>query len=286
MITDSLKRDFKLFVDENMTIAGFMRFLKYHTEAIVLLNDIYSDDYSFLIHMSDEAIHKKYDSIDKDVDSPEYSDCMYSLYCFMNIVEEDDDRAQEIRSFVKGFTNILSFQAGIPNVCNIRIGDEFDNCWLDAVQDRNTGIYEYDSALDEYNVFVDDGDDYNDTFNEIIISMPLSLWSYEDIKELYAYISREFHYEKRNASYSFDSDNDLSDVDIELSNSLYGISIYNKCFNGNDCLIIKIAQQQEEASIYQALNTLLKTDLTPFMVRSIHKIISVSQLKESSTAPK
>ena len=286
MITDSLKRDFKIFVDEDMTIAGFMLFLKYHTEAIMLLNNIYCDDYGFLAHMSDEAIHKKYDLIDKDVDSPEYSDCMYSLYCFMNIVEEDNDMAQEIRSFVKGFSNILSFQAGIPNVCNIRIGDEFDNCWLNAVQDRNTGVYEYDSALNEYYAFVDDGDDYNDTFSEIKISMPLNIWSYEDIKELYAYISREFHYEKRNASYSFDNDNYLSVVDCELSNSLYGISIYNKCFNGNDCLIIKIAQQQEEASIYQALNTLLKTDLTPFMVRSIHKIISVSQLKVSSTKPK
>lgn len=284
MISDSVKRDFKIYLDEDMTITGFMIFLKYHIEARLLLKDGWGDDYDFLETMSDEAIHKKYDQIEKDVDSSAHSDCIFSLYCFMYCIEEDDGAAQEIRSFVKGFTSIFTFKAGIPNVCNIHIGDKPDDCWIDAVQDRNTGVYDFDSALDAYYAFVDFDYNDNDTINEIKISVPYNEWSYEDLKELYSYISREFPYEKRNASYSFDKKNYLSDIEITLSNSLYGIAIYNEEYNGIKNIIIKITQQHNEPTIYKALNILLTAELTPLVVSSIHKIIANYKAKNNKNS--
>ena len=53
-------------------------------------------------------------------------------------------------SFIKGFSVLFGFDFGIPNVCHIRIGNEIEDGWLNAVQDRNTGDYEFDRALSEY----------------------------------------------------------------------------------------------------------------------------------------
>ena len=178
-------------------------------------------------------------------------------------------------SFIKGFSVLFGFDFGIPNVCRIRIGDEIEDGWHNAVQDRNTGDYEFDRALSEYRAFVDCDLDYGDTVKEILITLPFSDWNYEDIKSLYAYTSKEFLYETRNASYSFDNDNDLSEVDILLSNSLYEISIFDKERDGHKYLKIMISQKREDATIYQALNTLVTIDENnPIVFSTLKEILA------------
>lgn len=161
-------------------------------------------------------------------------------------------------------------------MCHIRIGNEIEDGWLNAVQDRNTGDYEFDRALSEYYAFVDCDLDYGDTVKEILIILPFFDWNYENVKALYAYTSKEFHYETRNASYSFDNDNDLSEVDILLSNFLYEISIFDEERDGHKYLKIRISQKREDVNIYQAINTLVTIDENNSMVFSTLKEILAS----------
>ena len=189
--------------------------------------------------------------------------------------DKDDAQPEKTSVFLKGFQYILDFQAGIPNVCNMRIGNTIDDWWPDALQDKNTGDEDIDLNLHKYDAFVEPilGDYY--TVEKIIISMPLSDWSYEDIQKLYFYISQAFRYEDRNASYSYDTNNDLSEININLSNTLYNISIFNEETLGHAYLKIIIQRQNDNIPLYQALNTLVSLEKPDLRVcETVQEIIS------------
>lgn len=259
MLSDSFKQDFNQFLNSKHTAVDFMIFLKYHPEARNIIQN-YDKDYHYLEFMSEEEIHRIYDPLSHNLNPTDNFNYEFPLSCLMHAMEEDKDILDEAEKKARGFSVLLNFKAGIPNVCNIRIGDEFQESWTNAVEEGNTGDYDIDKAIDDYGALIECNLDYCETIHDITITLPFEEWSYEDVKALYAYISKEFYYDDRKASYSFDNDNGLSDTDIQLSNSLYGISIYKKTHYGRENLIIEVVQKREEATIYQALNTLAFND--------------------------
>lgn len=259
MLSESFKHDLNQFINSKHTAADFMVFLKHHPEARNILSTK-TGDYHDLEFLSEEEIHNRFDSLSNNLDPADNLDYDFDLACLIDAVEEDRELLSESENFVRDFSVILGFKIGIPNVCNIRIGDEFQESWTNAVEEGNTGDYDIDKAIDDYGALIECNLDYCETIHDITITLPFEEWSYEDIKALYAYISKEFYYDDRKASYSFDNDNELSDTDIQFSNTLYSISIYKKTHYGRENLIVEVVQKREEPTIYQALNTLAFDD--------------------------
>ena len=64
-------------------------------------------------------------------------------------------------------------------------------------------------------------------------------------------------------------------MDILLSNSLYEISIFDKERDGHKYLKIMISQKREDATIYQALNTLVTIDENnPIVFSTLKEILA------------
>lgn len=179
--------------------------------------------------------------------------------------------------YVKHFSPIFKFEYNIPNVCEIRIGEPADFQWQYAVEDRQTGDIGIDRVLDDYHAFVecDSEFEHDDYVSEIRMALPFMEWSYEDVKALYKYISKNFRFTSRNATYSFDENDYLSDVQIQLSNSLYEISIFNESHDGNESLMIKVSPKRKEHVIYQTLNELVALkEKDPLFMDTIDAILA------------
>lgn len=271
MLSEPFKQNLKYFVDSNGSIVDFMFLLKNHPEARDILRD-QGYDFDFLEFMTDEDIFHQYQPFSKGRLSEDVENGIM-LNILVYALEEDNAITGQSATFVNGFADVLSFKAGIPVVCDIMIGNEIENWVLDAVQEKNTGNFTTDCALSNYYAFIDCDFDCDETVNEIRIQLPFEDWDYENIKALYAYISRHFNYESRNATYSFDDDNEFSAVQIQLSNSLFGIHIESYSYEVHDYLRIRIVRKREDSKIYQALNTLLTSDETDDFVMSTLKTI-------------
>jgi 5'(3')-deoxyribonucleotidase len=190
--------------------------------------------------------------------------------------------------YVKQFTPILDFDYDIPDICGIRIGESPDFQWQAAVQKHQTGDYYYDYALEDFNAFIecDSEFEHDDYVSEIRIALPFMEWSYEDVKALYNYISKSFRFKTRNAEYSFE-DHFLSDVQIQLSNSLYKISIFKECHDGQESLMIKISPTRKELVIYHTLNELVSSkEKDPIFMDTIDAILAKYYNKEKYNSKK
>ena len=281
MLSDAFKQDLNKFLNSEHTAADFMIFLKYHPEARIILRT-QSGDWHHLEFMSDDDIHAKYDHLSNNIDPSDNFDYSFELQCIKNAIEEENRILSKAEEFVRDFSVLLNFTVGIPNVCKMKIGNEFNEYWTNDVEKGNTGDYAFDKAISDYAALIECNLDYYETIHDLTITLPFDEWSHENIKALYAYISKEFNYDDRHASYSFDNNNDFSDVEIQMSNSLYGISIYNKTRYGRDYLIIEIVQKRDEPAIYQALNTLAFDDakeIDPLVSSTLKEILFNSEIK-------
>lgn len=279
MLSEPFKQDLRYFIDSNGNIVEFMMLLKNHPEARDILRD-QGYDFDFLEFMPEEDIYHQYQPFSKGCLAEDVENGIM-LDFLVYALEEDNAITGQAATFVNGFADILSFKAGIPVVCDIMIGNEIENWILDAVQDKNTGDYTIDCALSGYYAFIDCDFDCDETVNKISIQLPFEDWNYENVKALYAYISKHFNYESRNATYSFDDDNEFSAVQIQLSNPLYSIHIESYSYESHDYLKIKIVRKREDSKIYQALNTLLTSDeIDDFVMSTLKTIIQQKTNKE------
>ena len=272
MLSESFKHDLNQFINSKHTAADFMVFLKHHPEARNILRSK-TGNYHDLEFMSEEEIHNKFDSLSNNLDPTDNLDYDFDLACLIDAVDEDREILSASENYVREFSAILGFNSGIPVVCNIMIGNEIESWWLNAVQDKATGDHTLDHALSEHDAFIECDLDCDETVKEIEIRTLFEYWKYEDIKALYAYVSKHFNYENRQASYSFDDDNDFSDVQIQLSNSLFEIQIKRLSHYIVDYLQIRIVRQKEDPKVYQALNTFLTSDEIDDLVLSTLKAI-------------
>ncbi len=284
MISSSLKSDFQEFLDRGVSFTGYMLFLKHNPEARELHKQLTNEDFLYLEMMSDDEIRRRYDKLDEICkNSPDYTK-LVPIHPLIDYLEQQDKSNNKTpsRKFVNDFEDILRFQAGIPSVCNILIGNTVEDGWVAAIQDHETNDYAIDSALKAYDAFIEPSLDYDGTVDGIDIKMPLCDWSYDDIQELYFYVSKNFRYDDRKASFSLDRNDEVNEVDILLYNALYKITISIEENFGEKSLKISIIRQMDEIETYQALNTLLSMDKpNPRVYVTIEEILHVlySRLK-------
>lgn len=271
MLSEPFKQDLRYFIDSNGTIVEFMFLLKKHPEARDILRD-QGYEFDFLEFMADEDIFHQFQPFSKGCLAEDVENGIM-LDILIYALEEDNSVTGKSETFVNGFAALFYFKTGIPVVCNLMIGNAFEYWEVDAIEHKNTGDYSIDFALSRYNAFIECGFDCDETIEEINIQLPFDDWNYEDIKALYAYISKHFNYENRKATYSFDDDNEFSGVQIQLVNSLYEIDIENYSYEGHDYLKIRIVRKRDGSKIYHALNTLLTFDETDDFVISTLKTI-------------
>ena len=271
MLSESFKQDLRYFIDSKGNIVEFMILLKKHPEARDILRD-QGYEFDFLEFMTEEDIFHQFQPFSKGYLAEDVENGIM-LDILIYALEEDNAITGKSESFVNGFANLFYFKTGIPIVCNLMIGNAYEYWEIDAIESKNTGDYSFDCALNRYDAFIECGFDCDETIDEINLQLPFNDWNYEDIKALYAYISKHFNYESRKATYSFDDDNEFSGVQIQLVNSLFEIDIENHSYEGHDYLKIRIVRKRDDSKIYQALNTLLTLDETDDLVMSTLKTI-------------
>ena len=159
---------------------------------------------------------------------------------------------------IGGITDIFSFGFGIPSVCGIRIGDDPDHAFENALQDGQTGDICLDKVLDDCCIFIECIRDDDETVKSIMVTMPFGIMDEKDVAGLYQFFSDNFGYDDRCATYSYDIEDRLESVDAHLSNSLYSIRIYDE-FNYNTELLVEISRVRNESDVYRALNLLSDT---------------------------
>lgn len=311
MLSQRFKDDFLELINSDYTALDFILFLKDNDVAQKIISEycdidqavrfIGSHDESEIKKVLDTPHHEFYDpdfgSMDpltafrirnkKDIENfeeylQEGDDPLLWIKRAIDDDKDDTNNNSPSRKFINDFECILSFQASIPSVCNILIGNNVEDGWVAAIQDHETNDFTIDSALKAYDAFIEPSLDYDGTVDSIDIKMPLCDWSYDDIQELYFYISTNFHYDDRKASFAFNRHDEVNEVDIQLYNSLYKINISIEENFGEKSLKISIIRQMDEIETYQALNTLLSMDKpNPRVYVTIEEILHVlySRLK-------
>lgn len=237
------------------------------------IEDYYSSEKEFPYPLEDLIIANKEYLNNPDDYNPPLSD-------MARIVEyENDEVPRNPLEFIEGFVKLIDFKYGIPSVCNVKIGDiiDYDKRW--NLLSETTGDSFIDEAIGTYDASIGCVQDEDNTTKSIGISTHFHDWCLDDLKALFDYFSKSFPCDKKNAVYDFDENNILSAVNMQLSNSLYKITVaseHNVKYE-SDFLNIEISRVKDTPSLYQAINTFAFADIIDSLVCStLEEIIKAS----------
>lgn len=233
------------------------------------IEDYYLSEKEFPYPLEDLIIANKEYLNNPDDYNPPLSD-------MARIVEyENDEVPRNPHEFIEGFVKLIDFKYGILGVCNVKIGDIIDDDRRWHLISGTTGDSLIDEAIGTYDASIGCEQDEDKTIKSIGISMYFHDWSLDDLKALFDYLSKSVLCDKKNAVYDFDENNNLSAVNMLLSNSLFKITVASEHDTEveSDFLNIEISRVKDTPSLYQAVNTFAFTDGMDSLMYSILKEI-------------
>ena len=289
--------DIRRLLESNYTALDFLMLIKKHREAQEMLcNWGDREAVKLLLTTDDDALERAiedYYSSDKEFPYPlenliiadkeclrDPNDYNPPLTDMARIVEyENEEEPRKPHEFIEGFVKLIDFKYGIPGVCNVKIGDIIDDDRRWHLISGTTGDSLIDEAIGTYDASIGCEQDEDKSIKSIGISMYFHDWSLDDLKALFDYLSKSFPCDKKNAIYDFDENNNLSAVNMLLSNSLFKITVASEHDTEveSDFLNIDISREKNDPKLYQALNTLAVADnIDPFVCSTLEEIIKAS----------
>lgn len=137
---------------------------------------------------------------------------------------------------MKLFKTIFSFEGNSPSVCEIPLGESYDDFYdvVSCVQDKHTGNNILDKYLDEYGVFVDVSIDEDECISEIEVSFyPYSPFDYSEMRKIYSSLMDKFDYTRKieHTDETFIDDELEYEYSLELMNESYKLAVKKDSYN-------------------------------------------------------
>ena len=252
MLSLKTKNEFLQLINSNYTCLDFLRFVQDNYEAQTIISRYYDEDYVrklvwFLESHDDCEIESILNTNHTEYYDPDYgsSDPLSGYRIgnkkdvedFSEYLKEGDDpliwiaRAieEDKEELESNLEEMLEFINGIPSILGLRIGVNKHVAYINSLLHKvpNTSKYEFPIKF-SYAIIDCERDKYEtDTITSLSIYIPFNICTQELINELYEYISDNLPYNNHSASYSCDTSDKLTAVNIEITNSLYNITMDN-----------------------------------------------------------
>lgn len=144
---------------------------------------------------------------------------------------------------MKLFKTIFSFEGNSPSVCDIPLGESYDDFYdvVSCVQEKHTGDFRLDLCLDEYGVFVDVSIDEDECISEIEVSFyPYSPFDYNEMRKIYSSLMDIFDYTRKieHTDETFIDDELEYEYSLELMNDSYKLAVKKDSYNPKVTVIL------------------------------------------------
>ena len=282
MLFLKFKNDFLNFIDSDYTCLDFLRFVQENPQAQSIIEKYYDDVnkvVQFIETTSDTEIESILNTAHAEYDDPDYGSLdplggwripsKKEIEDFDYYLQEGDDPLTWIMREIEddkenlesNLEELLEFINGIPCVHGIRIGINMRQALINSIEHKAPNIFNYEFPIKYSYVIIDCEKNKNQTISSLSIHVPFEMCSQKLVQDLYEYISDNLPKNHHSATYSFDTSDKLSAVNIQVANSLYNITMDNDehpIFGKS--LLINISPQRtgsDEFKIYSAFETIM-----------------------------
>lgn len=249
MLSKSFVDEFVQLIKSDYTNLDFLRFVQGRGEAQNIIENHYDDVHkvmSFLDEHSDSEIETILNTDHTEYYDPDYGTldplCGWRIYEKKEIddlenylnrgddpltwiwraIEDDKDQLEE------DLEDVFDFINGIPSVFGIRIGANARRAWMETIKPTFPGVFHDGFPIRFSSLTIDCECEKDETVTSFSLYIPFDCCTQEFIQDFYEYVSDAFPYQWRTANYTYDTDDKLSAVNIELRNGLYIITMANQ----------------------------------------------------------
>ena len=252
MLSRQFVNEFFDLIDSDYTTLDFLRFVQNNYEAQTIIAQHYDEDdvrkvVCFLESHDDCEIESVLNTDPTEYYDPDYGSLdplsgyriedKKDIEDFSEYLQESDDpliwiaRAieEDKEELESNLEEMFEFINGIPSILGLRIGVNKHVAYINSLLHEvpNTSKYEFPIKF-SYAIIDCERDKYQtDTITSLSIYIPFDLCTQQLMQELYEYISDNLPYNHHSASYSCDTSDKLTAANIEITNSLYCITMDN-----------------------------------------------------------